>query len=118
MSSKRAISAALALSLALAAGSAHAELCMLGKNVQVLWKGEWYPASVKKNETTRCYVSYKGFSSDDDEWVGPERLKIKVLWKGDWYNAKQVEDGDQGGNHARTHRRTSGSEAPPFNDPI
>ena len=20
-----------------------------------------------------------------DEWVGPERLKVKVLWKGDWY---------------------------------
>ena len=65
--------------------SALAELCTVGRNTQVLWKGDWYKAKITEANPDKCKITYIGYTSDDDEWVGPERLKIKVLWKGDWY---------------------------------
>ena len=74
--------------LLLATSSAFAELCAPGKKTQVLWKGDWYKATVVKAEAERCFIAYEGYERDSDEWVGPDRLKVKVLWKGEWYPAK------------------------------
>lgn len=79
-----------------ASPSAFAELCTVGRNTEVLWKGSWYKASVVESGKSRCYVTYAGYDNSYDEWVGPERLKIKVLWKGDWYSAKVLSREDTG----------------------
>lgn len=70
--------------------SALAELCTVGRNTEVLWKGDWYKAKVVEAAPDKCKITYIGYTKDDDEWVGPERLKIKVLWKGEWYPSKVV----------------------------
>ena len=71
-----------------ASTSAFAELCVVGKKTEVLWKGSWYKASVVEAGKNRCFITYAGYDNSYDEWVGAERLRIKVLWKGDWYPAR------------------------------
>ena len=73
-----------------ASTSALAELCVVGKKTEVLWKGSWYKASIVEAGRDKCFITYAGYDSSYDEWVGPERLKIKVLWKGDWYPSRVV----------------------------
>jgi hypothetical protein len=70
--------------------SAFADLCVVGKKTDVLWKGDWYKASIVEVGKDECYITYTGYDKSYDEWVGPSRLRIKVLWKGDWYPAKVV----------------------------
>jgi len=79
-----------AVLLLVASSSALAELCTAGRKTEVLWKGEWYKATITEANLDKCKITYTGYSKDDDEWVGAERLKIKVLWKGEWYPAKVV----------------------------
>ena len=79
-----------ALAASVISTSAYAELCTVGRNTEVLWKGTWYKAKVTEAAPDKCKITYDGYTKDDDEWVGPDRLKIKVLWKGDWYPAKVV----------------------------
>lgn len=77
--------------------------CQPGDKAQVLWKGKWYPATVKEAKGTQCFIHYEGYNNSWDEWVGPERIKlagqaasaadfnegdaVRVLWKGKWYDA-------------------------------
>ncbi|MCY7389654.1 MAG: hypothetical protein LH481_16630 [Burkholderiales bacterium] len=77
-----------ALVIFVASTSAFAELCVVGKKTEVLWKGSWYKASILEAGKNTCFVTYAGYDNSYDEWVGPERLRISVLWKGDWYPAK------------------------------
>lgn len=103
---------ALLFSLAalLSATAQAAPLCSVGDSGKVLWKGEWFPATVVKvNETqTRCFIRYTGYDSSWDEWVGADRYRaanagaaykvgdaVAVKWKGQWYPASvlQVRDG-------------------------
>ncbi len=79
-----------AVFLLIGSSSAYAELCSVGRNTEVLWKGAWYRATISEANPDKCKITYTGYTKDDDEWVGAERLKIKVLWKGDWYPAKVV----------------------------
>ena len=96
MQQKTKVLALGALLLGLASTSAMADLCAPGKKADVLWKGEWYPAKVVKVEPGRCFITYTGYDASYDEWVGPERLKIKVSWKGEWYPAKVLaKEGDK-----------------------
>ena len=69
---------------------ASANLCAEGNSAQVLWKKEFYPATVLKAKDGLCFITYKGYDASYDEWVGPDRLRIKVRWKGDWYNASVI----------------------------
>ncbi|MES2259624.1 MAG: agenet domain-containing protein [Pseudomonadota bacterium] len=88
---KRSIAITLAaLALSSVALPAFAELCRAGQNVDVLWKNEWYKARVVTASDSQCKITYTDYSKDYDEWVGPDRLKIKVMWKGDWYPARVV----------------------------
>lgn len=87
-----------------------APLCSVGDSAQVFWKGKWYPASVMRvNETqTKCFIRYKGYGSEWDEWVGADRIQVAgnaaparpagwavgdevlVQWQGKWYAASII----------------------------
>jgi len=85
-----------AITAFIASTSAFGQLCTVDRKTEVLWKGSWYKASVVKVGTNRCFISYAGYDNSYDEWVGPERLRIKVLWKGEWYPASVVsKEGDE-----------------------
>lgn len=73
-------------------GNAHA-LCRVNDQVSVAWKGKWYDATVLKHNPTACLITYAGYDSSWDEWVGADRYLLKtsrvsVLWKGKWYDAR------------------------------
>ena len=77
--------------------------CSPGDKAEVLWKGSWYPAHVKKVNGDQCFIHYVGYGKNWDEWVGPARIRIlaaavpvgdfhegdpvQVLWKGSWWPA-------------------------------
>jgi len=88
--------------------------CKVGDKSEVLWKGTWYPATVKKAKGDQCYIHYTGYGNNWDEWVGPDRIKIgggeasaapskggsysvgdsvDVNWKGQWYPARVISAG-------------------------
>lgn len=75
-------------------------LCTVGAQVQVLWQGSWYDATVEQTRADgQCYIGYNGYGDEWDEWVGADRMRpangglcsvgapIQVLWQGRWYNA-------------------------------
>ena len=81
--------------------------CKVGDKADVLWKGKWYPATVRKVKGHQCFIHYDGYSRSWDEWVGPDRIRIKgetaakdlkfevgdpvvVKWKGTWYDAHVI----------------------------
>jgi len=81
--------------------------CQPGDKAQVLWKGKWYPATVKQAKGDQCFIHYDGYNNSWDEWVGPDRIRIagqpaaavsgintgdavQVKWKGKWYDAHVV----------------------------
>jgi len=88
---------------------AQANLCSSGDRADVLWKGTWYPAVVKKARGDSCYIHYNGYNASWDEWVGADRIRISgtpsetvavgvpvafnegdpvsILWHGSWYPA-------------------------------
>ncbi|MBI2768838.1 MAG: RNA-binding protein [Burkholderiales bacterium] len=47
----------------------------VGDDVQVAWKGKWWPASVISVGEGRWKIHYDGYESSWDEWVGPERMR-------------------------------------------
>ena len=47
----------------------------VGQRVKVEWNGEWWDASVVKVEPNSFFITYEGFDSSWDEWVGPSRIK-------------------------------------------
>ncbi len=89
---------------------AEAKLCHPGDQLQVLWHGNWYPATALKGSGGRCFIHYNGYGSNWDEWVGPGRLRVtgaganpvpvvvgsnfqagdavQVLWGGKWWPAQ------------------------------
>jgi len=78
---KRSFSLALSL-LALAtlaltfAFEAQALICAPGDKAEVLWKGRWYPATVRRAKGNSCYIHYDGYNNSWDEWVGPGRIRV------------------------------------------
>jgi hypothetical protein len=49
----------------------------VGQAVSVEWGGRWWDARVLKAEKGRYYVTYSGWGSGSDEWVGPARIRRK-----------------------------------------
>ncbi|MBL7686265.1 MAG: hypothetical protein JNK65_09580, partial [Deltaproteobacteria bacterium] len=87
--------------------NAYAANCKVGDKAQVKWKGSWYPATVTNSKGKNCYIHYDGYDQSLDEWVGPERIRIRgthsivggensynvgeavsVKWKDSWWPAK------------------------------
>lgn len=54
-----------------------ASLCQPGMRVEVEWKGDWYPATVKDKprKDGRCPIHYDDFGSEDDESVSLRRIR-------------------------------------------
>ncbi len=50
-----------------------------GTAVEVLWDydGEWYRATVIRSRGARYFISYVGWSSQWDEWVGRDHLRLR-----------------------------------------
>lgn len=46
-----------------------------GDAVQVLWKGQWWPAHILKVKDDNLYIHYDGYEAKWDEWVGPDRYR-------------------------------------------
>jgi hypothetical protein len=80
-----------------------------GDAVRAKWNGEWYDARVLEVKTGQYRITYVGYGSNYDEWVGEDRLadkpaaaakykvdqEVKAEWKGEWYKARvlEVKDG-------------------------
>jgi len=47
-----------------------------GTNVEILWSGSWYKGSVIDVKEKQYKVTYEGWSSSWDEWVGKDRLRL------------------------------------------
>jgi hypothetical protein len=47
----------------------------VGQAVLVEWGGRWWDARVLKEENGQYYVTYSGYASGFDEWVGPARIQ-------------------------------------------
>ena len=96
--SRRRLLGFAACALALTGVPAAAE-CRRGDAIEVFWQGDWYKARALRFRDGRCKVTYDGYESSWDEWVGPQRYRfhvgpgsaVDVYWKGDWYPARVLE---------------------------
>lgn len=54
--------------------------CPAGGKVEVAWHGTWYPATIKAgpNAARACQISYDGYGSEWDEWVGADRMRRRT----------------------------------------
>lgn len=71
----------------------------LGTALEILYEGKWYMAEVIAARKDKLKVTYYGFDSSWDEWVGPDRLRfprpvslpadtrVSVLSDGKWYDS-------------------------------
>lgn len=48
----------------------------VGSKVEVLWKKQWYPATVLKVKGGVHYIHYTGYEDDWDEWVSSKRIRV------------------------------------------
>lgn len=57
--------------------ASHAPLCRPGTQVEVLFEDEWYEAVVTGplRPDGRCPIHYEGYGNEEDELVGPKRLR-------------------------------------------
>jgi hypothetical protein len=49
----------------------------VGASVSVLWKGSWYPAQILQAQSGRYYITYDGYGSSWNEWVGADRVRSR-----------------------------------------
>ena len=47
----------------------------VGQRVKVEWQNGWWDASILKMEQDSYFITYEGFDSSWDEWVGSSRIK-------------------------------------------
>ena len=48
----------------------------VGTKVEILWSGSWYKGSVIEVKESKYKITYEGWSSSWDEWVGKDRLRL------------------------------------------
>ncbi len=82
------------------------------RRVEVLAEGEWWKALILRAEGKKSFVHYAGYGSEEDEWVGPDRIRpcaertldvgkrVRVEWEGEWYPAR-VEESSRGLHRVR-----------------
>lgn len=75
---------------------------IVDRAVEVHWGNAWWDAEVLEARGDRYLITYTGWSSSWDEWVGPERIRtrgesltpasnhgrvrsVQILWGGSWY---------------------------------
>ncbi len=47
-----------------------------GQKVQVEWNGSWFDASILAVNGDQYHITYDGYDSSWDEWVGTDRIKV------------------------------------------
>ncbi len=75
---------------------ASAPICTQGQKAEAKWKGKWYPVKVLDISGQKCYITYEGYDSSWNEWIGSGRFRasfstgssVNVRWKGKWYPAR------------------------------
>lgn len=72
----------------------------VGRCVEVVQDGVWYPAQIIDSGGGRFNVHYFGYEDSDDAWVTPDRIReadrpryavgtrVEVLWNKEWYPAR------------------------------
>lgn len=69
-----------------------------GKEIQVEWKGQNYPAVVKESREGFPYIKYTGFDDSWNEWVmydritAPEKKTCSIEWGGQWYPGEMLQE--------------------------
>lgn len=70
----------------------------VGMNVQVEWKGKYYPAVIKESRSGFHYIQYTGFDDSWNEWVMYSRIKTgmnkpcSIEWNGQWYPGEVLQE--------------------------
>jgi hypothetical protein len=82
----------------------------VGTALDVRWEGKVYAAKVLRVDDGLMYITYPGWASSWDEWVGADRVvgqasaaaqtsrsrRVQVEWHGKWYDAVvRAKKGDQ-----------------------
>ena len=49
----------------------------VGETVEAKWSGTWYDAKIMKQRPGQYYITYPGYSSSWDQWVGADKLRKK-----------------------------------------
>jgi hypothetical protein len=86
-------------------------LCRVGDKSDFFWPDDqtWYRGKVIDVKPNQCKVTYEGYNAEDDEWVGPERMRLLVLWSdGKKYAAKVLSR--KGGKYLVTYEGYASSE--------
>lgn len=68
-------------------------ICTTGQKAEAQWKGKWYPVRVLNVSGNKCKITYEGYDSSWNEWIGPGRFRawfrtgqsVNIRWKGKWY---------------------------------
>jgi hypothetical protein len=47
----------------------------IGSEVEVLWKKQWYPATILQGKKGVHFIHYTGYGSNWDEWVPSKRIR-------------------------------------------
>lgn len=47
------------------------------KEIEVDWKGSWYPAEILEQDGDKYFIHYLGYDSSWDEWVTGDRIREK-----------------------------------------
>lgn len=48
----------------------------VGRKVEVIWKNEWYPATILKTRGRVFLIHYTGYGDEWDEWVSSKRIRL------------------------------------------
>ena len=95
--------ALLLLLIPLLATAQTPQRCKVGLDVDVLWEGYWFPATIIDIDGDECLIDYDDFGDDYNEWVGLDSIrfiekeyelaagtKVEIFWNedGEWYRAE------------------------------
>jgi hypothetical protein len=94
----------------------------IGRRVEVLSEGEWYPAQIIDAGGAQLQVHYYGYEASDDEWVSSKRIRaavrttypagtaVEVKWKRSWYPATVLD------SHSGIHQIQYDDYGPEWNE--
>ena len=80
--------------------------------IEVEWKGKWWPATVLKKDGERTQIHYVGYGSDWDEWVMPERIRPLNA------NTSPTNSPSRGMVYVTGAVRSAGAQEIPADDPL
>ena len=95
------------------AGEPAAQVAAIEKpEIEVEWKGKWWPATVLKKDGERTQIHYIGYGSDWNEWVMQERIRPLTA------NASPTNSSSRGMVYVTGAVRSAGAQEIPADDPL